>query len=223
MAFCNECGTNLNGASVCPNCGANTTVVVQSGTANVLAGGDVRQNTLAEFQKLLEYFGQKQAAYNEFDELYAEAQERSGKIYGVWTVIGIGAIVFGVTNILVMILGIIILIVSSTSKNNNKQRLEVVQARLVELETELVDYYNAYVNCPIGLEYVRPDVLFALNELVRNGRATTISEAINIFVADAKQEEMLQLQREAAESAKEAAKSAKRTASYSTASFWLKR
>ena len=216
MAFCKNCGTDLKGASFCSNCGVGTEVAMQ--------GGDARQNSLAEIQKLIEYFGMKQGSFDEFDKVYAEVEERSARSY-------IGLIIFSIICIFIgangsgflLGLGIVCLVVAIVLGKKNKKKLGIVQVRLSELETELTSYYNDYGYCPVGMEYVRPSVLRTLSDIVRNGRAITVGEAINVYISDVKQEEMLQLQREATASAKEAAKAAKRTASYSTASFWLKK
>ena len=230
MAFCKQCGADLNGANFCPSCGcaADGQVVAQQTTPVM----DVRQRSINDMENMLAYFGAKQGTYDEFDKTQAEVEDRSSRTYGGWI---IGAIICGLIGIFAqapffLVLTIAFVVICVMQNKKNKEQLAIVQVKLDELGTELAEYYTAYGYCPVGIEYVRPEVLRVLYDLIRKGRAQNPGDAINIYLADLQQEEMLRLQQEAtaaaqetAKNSKEAAKAAKRSASYNTASFWLKR
>ncbi len=231
MAFCKQCGADLNGAKFCPSCGtaADGEVAVQQAHAPV--GADVRQRSMADMEHMMKYFGAKQAQYDEFDAVCAEVEDRSSRGFGGWIVAAVISVLIGIFAVagffFVVAAGCIALYI--VLKKKNKEKLAVATARRDELGEELAQYYADYGYCAVGLEYTKPSTLNALYELIRKGRTNTPGDAINIYLADQRDAEMLQLQREATEAAKETAieakktrKAARRAASYSTASFWLK-
>ena len=227
MAFCKHCGSDLNGAKFCPNCGTS----VEGEAAPVAVGADVRQRSIADMQHMISYFGAKKAQYDEFESVSTEVADRSSRGFGGWIVGAIICVAIALFSkaffFYIVAAGCIAGFVFFRKKN--KEKLAVANARQVELQKELEQHYEAYGYCSVGFEYTRPSTLEALYDLIRKGRVTTPGDAINTYLADRQQEEMLRLQQEATEAAKEtaknskkAAKSAKKAAGYASASFWFK-
>lgn len=224
MAFCKQCGAELNGAKFCAACGASAEGVAATQPT------DPRQQSLAEMQRMKTHFGAKKEQYDEFFKVSQEIVDRSARGFGGWIV---GAVIAGLLGILVSMLfflatagciaGFVVF------KKKNKEALAVATTRQNELRAELEAHYEAYGYCQVGLEYTSPEMLDVLHGLILEGRAITLSEAINRFLADIEQAEMHRLQEEATAAAKEtaantkkAAKQAKRAANYASASFWFK-
>ena len=236
MSFCKQCGSDLNGAKFCPNCG--TSAEGAPNYAGVPVGADVRQRSIADMQHMISYFGAKKAQYDEFEKVTEEVMDRSARGFGGW----IGAAIISVLIALFSKAGFFYVVAIAfvaafiLLKKQNKEKLAIVIARQTELHNELEAYYEAYGYCSVGFEYTKPSTLEALYELIRKGRVTTPGDAINTYLADQQQAEMLRLQQEATEAAKNTEKYAKQTAKntkkiartsrkgaiYSGASFWFK-
>ncbi len=90
-------------------------------------------------------------------------------------------------------------------KKKKTRKLEQLAQEYDQLRQELQDYYNAYTNCPIGIEYTHPDDIENILDIVRSGRATRISDAINVIIDDIHKEKVEQSAREAARNSAEAA------------------
>ena len=213
--FCKNCGTELNGARFCPGCGA----PADGEIVKISAAVDVRQQSLAEMDNLIRYFSVKQSVFDEKDKAVKEMAECSAKSYAGWYVLAVAVFILGSLGPLSYLPGLIgavvVLVLKSVLKKKNKKKIERLEEKIEKLEFELSEYHNAYGNCPLGVEYVDPVYLNALNRVMRQGRASTISEALNLLLTDLHQMKMLDLQQEATEAAKDAA-------SYSAANFWLK-
>ena len=222
MAFCKQCGADLNGANFCPSCGAAADgQVVAQQTSPVM---DVRQRSINDMENMMQYFGAKQSTYDEFDQVQAEIADRSSRLYGGWIffAIAFAGAGFIAESPIAFVIAVVLLVVRFNLSKKNKEALVVAQERLEQLGNELSTYYAEYGYCPVGIEYARPEILRVLYDLLRKGRAQNPGDAINIYLADLQQEEILRLQQEATAAAKETAKSAKKAANYSSASFWLK-
>ena len=232
MANCKQCGTDLNGARFCPNCGASASgEMAAPNYASVPVGADVRQRSIADMQHMISYFGAKKAVYDEFEKVSKEVEERTLRGFGGWIVAAIISILIAVFSEAAFFYVVAVAFVAAfiLLKKQNKGKLAIATARQNELHSELEAYYEAYGYCSVGFEYTRPSTLEALYELIRKGRVTTPGDAINTYLADQQQEEMLRLQKEATDAAKEtakntkkAAKNAKKAAGYASASFWFK-
>ena len=224
MAFCKQCGADLNGANFCAGCGTPADGVPMQTYQAAPVGADSRQRSLADFEHMTAYFGAKAPQYKEFDEVCEEVAEREGKSIAGWIV---GAVICGLIGVIakawfffVLTAGFIALAILMSKKNKGK--LEEARARQQALFAELEDHYNAYGYCSIGFEYTKPATLAALFDMIRKGRATNPADAINIYLADlAREEQMEELKKQTA-AAQEAAKSAKKAAGYASASFWFK-
>lgn len=232
MANCKQCGTDLNGARFCPNCGASATGdLVQHGYAGVPMGADTRQRSLADMEHMLNYFGANKQMYDDFEAVSKEVEDRSTRGYGGWIGTAIMSVLIGVfaEAAFFYVAAVAFVAMFVMLKKKNKGKLAIAVAKQNDLKNQLEEYYNAYGYCSVGLEYTKPSTLQALYELVRKGRASTPGDAINIYLADQEQAEMRRLQEEATKAAKEtakntkkAAKNAKKAAGYASASFWFK-
>ena len=223
MAFCKQCGTDLNGANFCPSCGTAADGQVVAQQSNVVT--DPRQRSMNDLENMLQYFGAKKDTFDEYDKVYAEVEDRAARTYAGWIAGAILCAIIGWIggNPLFFVLAVVCVVVRIPQTKKNKEQLEIVQARLAELEAELTEYYKDYGYCPVGYEYVRPEILQQLYDLIRKGRANNPGDAINIYLADLNQQEMLRLQQEATDAAKLTAKNSKKAARYASASFWLKK
>lgn len=231
MAFCKQCGADLNGANFCAGCGTPADGVPMQTYQAAPIGADVRQRSLADFEHMTAYFGAKAPQYKEFDEVSEEVATREAYSCGGWIV---GAVVCFLIGIFakawffyLLTVGFITLAVLMSMKN--KDKLAAARARQQALYAELEEHYKAYGYCSIGFEYTQPATLAALFDMIRKGRATTPSDAINIYLADLEQQKIRELQERATAAAEEtaretkrAAKSARKAAGYASASFWFK-
>lgn len=230
MANCKQCGADLNGAKFCPNCGASATGEMTAQQV-AYAGGDTRQRSLAEMERMRSYFGAKKQWYDDFDTVSAEVEERSARTYGGWIWATVIAALIGIFKgaffFYIAAVACVVLFVVCTKKN--KTALTAATHKQEKIANKLQAYYDEYGYCPIGFEYTKPSTLEVLYDYIRKGRASNPGDAINIYLADEDRTKMLKLQEEATEAAKQtakntkkAAKQAKRAAGYSSASFWFK-
>lgn len=232
MATCKHCGSDLNGAKFCPNCGASATGdLVQQGYVGVPMGADARQRSLADMEHMINYFGAKKQWYDDFETVSKEVEDRATRGYGGWIVTAVISVLIGIfaEAFFFYIAAVAFIALFILLRKKNKDALAAATAKQEKIHKKLDAYYQDYGYCSVGFEYTRPETLKALYELVRKGRASTPGDAINIYLADLEQAEMRRLQEEATAAAKEtakntkkAAKQAKRAANYSSASFWFK-
>lgn len=246
MAFCKNCGTDLNGARFCPNCGsADGEMIVQQPHNVAPMGGNPRSNSLAEMENMQQYFGVKKPQYDKLDALMEKIEKlRSKKKVGwliagvlmsllVWLMASGGMLWYGVLMFGAVAAGFFYMFYLQRKKNKEKiGHLLVEQATIA---TELMDYYTAYGYCPVGIEYTEPSILYTINDVIRKGRADTPKEAVNILLDDMHKEKMEQEAARAANAAeataaysrqtamysKECARAARKAANYAAASFWL--
>ena len=233
MGFCKQCGTDLNGANFCPSCGtsANEQVAVQQNNSTVPAGADVRQRSIADMEHMMKYFGAKSEVYDEYETICQEVEQRTMYSSGGWIAAAVICFLIGIFSkgVFFFIATAAFIALSIVFKKKNKQKLEVAIERQTVLSNEISTYYADYGYCAVGLEYTKPSTLSALYDLIRKGRASNPSDAINLYLDDLHK---AALERSAAETAaaaqetarntKQAAKSAKKAAAYSSANFWFK-
>ena len=226
MMNCRNCGMELNGSRFCPNCGA--PAAGQNGAPVMM---DRRQRSLKDMEQMIGYFGAKKQWYDDFDAVSAEVEERTARSFAGWIGAAVISAAIGIFSeaffFYIAAAGFVVLMI--LLKKNNKDKLAKAVERQNLIGSKLQAYYEEYGYCPVGLEYTKPATLNALYELIRKGRASEPGDAINIYLADLNQQEMLRMQQETMEAAKEtakntkkAAKAARRSASYATANFWLK-
>ena len=235
MMFCNQCGRhNPDGAKFCNSCGA--PLAAPSNAAMQQRQQD-RNAEMEELQKMIHYFSQKGALYEEYDRVCAAIDRTAkGKHYAllVWGIIvsalgmfffamlrtgepaysALAAIPFLIGQ--AMIVGHIVYAVSFDKKKAQLNR------RYDELSAALFEHYKAYGYCAVGPEYTNPSNLTAILNTIRSGRADSIKEALNVLVNDAYRNNMQQLAAQTARSAAAAARGAKTGAVFSAANFFLK-
>ena len=110
MAFCKQCGTDLQGAKFCPSCGAAAEgeIVLRQGMSGAYPTTQIiRQQTLEELQQLTDHFGSKAELYTELDEVEKKVEAGKNTPFGKLVMIVIGAI------FLIITIGIVISGISS--------------------------------------------------------------------------------------------------------------
>ena len=79
-------------------------------------------------------------------------------------------------------LGILLIVLNVVRKANNKKRIAWCEAESDRIEDLIIDHYNKYENCPIGVEYTRLGDIELIYDTIRQGRADTIKEAMNLLI-----------------------------------------
>lgn len=239
MAFCKQCGTDIKDAKFCPSCGtaANGDVVAND---RHFMNADIRRQSLAEMSDMLKYFGAKQSAYDEQDSLEDEIQKRESKGYYGWLICGIifSLINYRIFSVNGFMLGffIVLSIFPITSfaifilfKRKNSKKLRIARNKHEKVTAELDAHYAAYGYCPFGIEYTDPEILSAINDYIRQGRANTPEDALNRLLEDlnnselkAKMDAQLLATEEVRKEVERTGKSARKAANYASANFWFK-
>ena len=81
MAFCKECGADLQGGKFCPNCGASAQdLLVQQRESALSASATLRQASMAECNRMIAYFSEKTKTWNDYDR--ATELVGQGRSYG---------------------------------------------------------------------------------------------------------------------------------------------
>lgn len=201
MSFCSSCGTDVGDAAFCPKCGAsiNESGVAVAQNANVSTLNqqkNLRQETGIELAKLYEYFNQKRPIFDEYDGLLEQAEKitkKSIRKKQIWAGVSIAIALMCFRDVFagnfselvgVLIFGGIAALLIYLAKNA-KDKLAAGENRMIEIQNELQQHYNAYEMCPIGIEYCDPDIIKNIADVVRAGRADSIKEAINVLLDDA--------------------------------------
>lgn len=248
MAFCKECGAELQGAKFCANCGtAADDLLIQERKSALSADASMRQASIDECKKMIQYFDQKTATCKEYDRVTETVALGRGHLHVVLLMASIVWFVCGVlvcfaardgsfdeTRIVLAILvfiGFILLVFLLPSallmwgylalNKRSKRKYGELLLHQSALATEIVDHYNAYGYCHVGLEYTRVEILRDILDKLELGRCKTIADAINITLDDAYKKHM-QLQGEAIlAAANRAAEAAEEAATASKASLLL--
>lgn len=244
MAFCKECGADLQGAKFCANCGiAADDILIQERKSALSADASLRQASIDECKKMIQYFDQKTAACKEYDRITEKVALGRRHIHVLLLIASIiwfacGVLVcfaarnayFDETRIVLAILIFIGLIFFAfllpaallmwgyiALNKRSKRKYGELLSRQSALATEIVEHYIAYGYCHVGLEYTRVEILRDLLDKLELGRCKTIADAINITLDDAYKENM-RLQGEAIlDAAKRAASAAEEAAMASKA------
>lgn len=230
--YCNNCGTLVpDGTSFCGNCGANvaggapTQIQQFQNQKNV-----VRQSEMTELENAIGYFGQKRDLFKEYDlvsDLVVEFAGGAKKSLIVW-----GAIIFvvgmialcgggGAGSLFFVLPGAAMIAGGILMQVNNKKKYKYYLDEYVRISGELMDYYNAYPNCPVGAEYSNPEILESILGVLKSGRADTIKESINLLISDAERAEM-QATMQAIESYTASASASASTAAFFAAANFFK-
>lgn len=207
--FCAHCGFQISNNSLfCCKCGYKVALdqnALQSQMKQFqLQKNAIRQSEINSLKALLQYFSLKKNQFNEYDNVYNKvAYYAEGAKVGllVWgcivelififscfskedpmSTLFVFLIILAIPG-LMMIAGGILMLISS------KKQYTFYKERYAILSQELYEYYMNFPNCPIGPEFVNPDILEIIMKVLVSGRADTIKESINIIVSDADKDE----------------------------------
>ncbi len=219
MGFCRQCGADLQGANFCPNCGAAVNAV------QVQQGGymDLRQQSMAEMGKMLNYFTSKSKVYYDLDAVNAQIAELNEKSNGGWVVAAIISLAIAIfkKSAFFFVAAAVLTVLFVIRHKKTKDALSAAMRLQRKISKRMEMNYEAYGYCPVGLAYTRPEILMRLAEIIEDGRANTPGEAINIMKTDEKDAEILALQRQMAIDTAQIKKDAEKTATYVATDFWL--
>lgn len=251
MAFCEKCGAELSdGAEFCPKCGNKVNNAIINNNQSMSSQSNQvpeRIQTAQELTKMCNYFSQKADLYDEYDRL-TDTINKTKKMKGgeiVCLVLGILFALVGIFNVFLIVkgaawspeigntpfkilatvnfiaaalfIGIFILSVVLRKNKYNKSC-----DRYIEVVDELTNYYNNYGYCMVGGEYTNPKVLYQISDLVRQGRADTPKEAINIMIDTAHKNRMEMFAQQTVANTAAAARGARASAVFCAANFFLK-
>ena len=197
-----------------------------------------REQTMNELQNMYTYFSQKKALYDEFDKLdnlvavNSRPISKAGKTWGIilivfgglMTIIGFnvgGPALF--VGIVLLILGICLIASRSNKVSNAQKAVKDSVKRMEQIAQELAVHYNNYGYCQVGLEYTFPRTIEQIYEVIRQGRADTIKEAMNLIIYDEHNAEMERLQRSTAQAAWQTCAASTVTAGFTAANYFQNR
>lgn len=213
MAFCKECGADLQGAKFCANCGtAAQDILAQQRESVLAANATLRQASIEECKRMLQYFGEKTKTWEEYDKVCELVKQ--GRSYAfilllgasiIWLAIGVWMCFVGEVSVvdeskivlayavLVGFMCLLFLVPSSLlmwgaivlNKRSKKKYAELC-LRQDLLAADIVKHWEAYGcgYCPVGLPYTRVKILEKISENLGLGRCKTIDEAVNIMLDD---------------------------------------
>lgn len=238
--FCNHCGKqNPDGARFCNFCRA----PVSAQMMNLGQPRHQQRNAeIAELERMIRYFSQKSALYEEYDRLTPLVDRTLKGCKHVLLVLGIIAACVGLLTVPMVILkimedknyvsiilpmmyllpGIGMIVGYVFYANSFKKRAAKTFQRYDEVTAELFDYYQQYGTCLVGPEYTNPSNLITIMNTIKSGRADTTKDAINLLLEDTYRNNMQRIAAQAARSAAAAARGARVGAVFSAANFFLK-
>lgn len=226
MAFCKQCGADLNGANFCPSCGTSA-----DGNAVAPQAVDPRQQTLTEMNRMIVYFGTKEDVYRQYDTVAAEVKERTEKSFAGWIIAAVISLVIGLFSKAVFFYIAIAPFIAAfiLLKKKNSEKLAEATSLMNKLDAELAKFYADYGYCPVGRKFTHPDALPILYDYVAEGSANTPSEAINCMKTDidrakaeADRKTMIAQNEEIMKNTKKAAKTAKDARNLAALDFLFK-
>lgn len=195
FGFCSYCGTKI--------------VFEREAPLNATqAFADNRSAALDEITRIMDHFEPVADDFRRVDAVNDEINFLSHKSYAGVIGAGIVILIIGIiimlcggipVGIAVLIVAIVLFVVPGVQKNNDSKTIEDLKEEKRDLSKLLMDRYNEYPNCPVGIEYCREDVLYDLYEYLRKGRAETIKEAINLLESDEHNAEMMRIAKETRE------------------------
>lgn len=202
MAFCCNCGTNLNDAAFCPNCGtpAGQTIAVV-GNTSVIQGTPKNERAMA-----LELLDGVIMHYSDVEEDYklfvkdSEEIDRRKKMRTlsyllaapvIWIVGLIVLLVTPLNNITILgliylfLLLVLPIVLPIYAKIKNVKALKRLDKETDELVEKMLSHYHSYEGeMPIGFEFYNTDCLYGMRNMLTSGRATNIPQAINLLLDD---------------------------------------
>ena len=235
--FCQKCGNQVdNNASFCPYCSSPISGAQPSRVSSVQMRQQTRQDEIGELDKMIQYFSQKQAQYDEYDAVCARLDPyylRKRPSLIIWGLVSIatgillltgGVFVVGIIAILGGGALVFAFIKSTQARTKN---YAAASQRYYELSEELYQHYINYGPCLVSASYSNPSNLAAIKQTIQSGRADTIADALNVLLDDEHKAAMeayasktLSSAQEAARAAGNAASSANTAAVFSAANFF---
>ena len=229
MAFCKECGSDLQGAKFCANCGAAAQdLLIQQRESALSANANMRQASMAECKKMIQYFSQKTKTWEKYDQVSEDVRLGRSRWHTFILILGIVWLGFGcflaygvsttdpVWNLIetVFVWGLFALVfilpclpcffIYSRLDKKSKKKYAELQLLQDVLSLEIFEHYEAYGYCHVGLQYTRVGLLQDILKNIDDGRCSTIDAAINILLDDEYKRSMQQ-QAEAIHAASERA------------------
>jgi hypothetical protein len=105
-----------------------------------------------------------------------------------------------------------------------KAKLKRYRKELEICEIDLKQIYNRYGSCPVGYKYAMPDIVEEIENMIMDGRADSVKEAINLIISDKNSEKLLNYQEEISRSGKQTARATTATAFFAwRGSHWAKK
>lgn len=242
--FCNNCGKqNPDSAKFCSECGAPVSAQMINNAYKVNQHGMKREQTrnaeIMETERMIRYFSQKEASYNEYDYLCAQLIKFSkGKRHAllIWGIIisVFGTILFSlltakntypelVVSIIPFLIGQGMIIGYIAYSISFGKKHKVTKERFNTVSNELAEHYSNYGVCAVGAEYTNPSNLIAILNTIKSGRADTIKEALNVLIDDVYRNNMRSLAVQTARNTASAARAAKANIFFNAANFFTKR
>lgn len=222
MSFCSKCGTEISESTkFCPNCGQSVNFELSPSGKNEVAGSKLSAKD--EIAKIYDYFSQRQDLYQRFDSLTEKINGIPQRIKlfrflacGIFIVFLIIAMMYKNQKVLETIMGVIL----AASFGwyfyyrfiKSRLTLKKLNSERDSVNSEILDYYNAYGDCALGVEYTRIQDIQLIADMLRSGRATSIADALNLIIDDEHKARVERNTFEAAKNSAEAAQAAKSAA-----------
>lgn len=231
--FCPYCGSELvDSSSFCMNCGKKVASLSEQEafSSPIQSSADiqvqqyqtqknaVRKSELDSLTNALSHFSQKAAQFKEYDYVcdrlryYARGAKNALLVWGC--IVATFALVLTLALrsedvsampviLLFLIPGIGMIAGGILMKVNNRNKYAHFEERYSQLSKELYNHYITCPDCPVGPEYVNPEILQLFLNVLQSGRADTVKESINL-VLDAQdqaeiQEYLAEIERNTAE------------------------
>lgn len=201
--FCPACGAQAKGTGTAPVAYVNPGAVQPNYFMQMQAQMDAyRASNIALISEIYHYFEPVKAEFKQMYELQEKvvpALTRRSQAALVW---GILCIVFAASaywlfsffpavSIFLAAVGVFLILLYILKGVHSNKKLAESKAEMLSLQQYLYEYYNGcgYTNL-FGFEYADPVVLSTLYQIMKSGRANTISEAIQQFIADIRNDQL---------------------------------
>lgn len=244
--FCTVCGRELTeGSRFCPKCGnciessnIEEEVIKQKIDINEIGQQTIltdKSAIITELERLKEYFMNMETQYNQRNSYILFLNTVKAPSVIAWF-FGGGVLAFIIYLLLFLALnwdiggiGFIVVWIAITVggymhfKKKNKFEVYNTRMALKTLETELNNFYLDARNCIIAFDYSEPAIIQKLILLLRNGRADSLKEAINVMLDDIHKQTLINQQAEIVRNSENAANSARTTSALVGISLLTKR